>query len=186
MKLLSTLTKVVIVLLFTAAATNLQAQKINNIQEGSVWAPANAKMDARLNEWGNLQAFNKTIGLNYTIANDDKNLYLVIKATDPAITSKITAGGINLTINTEGKKSEKEAYIISFPLVDANSLRSQMSQFRPKPGAAPMEMDSTTLANMRKQAVKTFKEIKLIGFKDIADSVVSIYNEYGIKAAADY
>ena len=128
MKFQQTITKVSLALLTTAFVLSAQAQKLPNVQEASVWAPANVKMDARLTDWGdNLQAFNKTLGLNYTLANDDKNLYLVIKATDQATTNKITAGGITLTINTDAKKSEKEAYIISFPLVDANSLRNQMS-----------------------------------------------------------
>lgn len=187
MKFLQTINKVSLVLLATASVVSAQAQKLPNIQETSVWAPANVKVDARLTDWGDqLQAYNKTVGLNYTLANDDKNLYLVIKATDQATTNKITAGGITLTINTDGKKSPENAYIISFPLVDANSLRNQMSSFRSQPGGAPVEMDSARLENMRRQAVKTFKEIKLVGFKDIADSVVSIYNTYGIKAGVDY
>jgi hypothetical protein len=190
MKFLQTINKVSLVLLATASVLSAQAQKLPNIQEASVWAPANVKVDARLTDWGEqLQAYNKTIGVNYTLANDDKNLYLVIKATDQAITNKITAGGITLTINTDGKKSEENAYIISFPLVDANSLRNQMSSFRPRAeaaGGAGMQMDSAAINKMRKDAVKTFKEIKLVGFKDITDSVVSIYNTYGIKAGVDY
>lgn len=187
MKFLQTITKVSLALLTTAFVLSAQAQKLPNVQEASVWAPANVKMDARLTDWGdNLQAFNKTLGLNYTLANDDKNLYLVIKASDAATANKITAGGINLAINTDGKKSEKEAYIISFPLVDASTLRNQMSSFRGQPGGANVQPDSAAIAKMRKDAVKNFKEIKLIGFKDIADSVVSIYNTYGIKAAVDY
>lgn len=187
MKFLQTMNKVSLVLLATAFVLSAQAQKLPNVQEASVWAPANVKVDARLTEWGDqLQAYNKTVDLGYTVANDDKNLYLVIKASEPSITNKITAGGINLTINTDGKKSEKEAYIISFPLVDANSLRNQMSSFRSQPMGNDPKADSARIETMRKQAVKTFKEIKLIGFKDIADSVVSIYNTYGIKAAVDY
>jgi hypothetical protein len=36
------------------------------------------------------------------------------------------------------------------------------------------------------QALASVKEIKVIGFKDIPDSLISIYNEYGIKAAASF
>ncbi len=174
-------------LVLTLTTLSLQAQKLPNTQEASLYAPATVKVDARLTDWTNLQAFNKTVGLNYTVANDDKNLYLVIKADDPNIANKIIAGGIDLIINTQGKKSDKDGYVISFPLVNPANLRSQMSSFRPQGGApGGQQMDSTALAKMRKQAVATFKEIKLVGFKDIADSVVSIYNEHGIKAAADY
>jgi hypothetical protein len=81
MKFLQTITKISLALLTTAFVLSAQAQKLPNIQETSVWAPANVKMDARLTDWGNnLQAYNKTVDLGYTIANDDKNLSLVIKA----------------------------------------------------------------------------------------------------------
>ncbi|MEO8887007.1 MAG: hypothetical protein ABI367_13155 [Mucilaginibacter sp.] len=188
MKPLQVFAGVGMALLLTSISFSLRAQKLNNIQEAGVWAPPKVKIDARLNEWGaNLQAFNKTVSVNYTIANDDKDLYVVIKADDPTIANKIISGGISFTINTAGKKTDKEAYIITFPYVTVTSLRNRMSQFRSQPGGAPGEMpDSAALAQMRKQAVTTFKEIKLVGFKDIADSVISIYNEYGIKAAADY
>ena len=166
----------------------LQAQKLPSVQEGSIYAPAVVKADARLNEWGNLQAFNKANGLSYTIANDDKNLYLVVKTDDPNIANKISAGGIDLTINTMGKKSDKDAYVISFPMVDPTKLRSQMSSMGGMRGGpnGPQQLDSAAIAKMRKQAVANFKEIKLVGFKDIADSVISMYNDLGIKAAVSY
>ncbi len=164
---------------FALSFTCVNAQKLPGIQENSLWAPDNVKIDARLNDWGDkLQAYNKTLGIYYTLANDDKNLYLVVKATDQAIKNKISGGGIDLTINTEGKKSKNGAYVISFPLIDSKNMRSQMSLMG-KP------MDSTAIANARKQVIKTFKEIKLTGFKDITDNVISIYNQYGIKALAD-
>ncbi len=76
MKFLQTINKVSLVLLATASVLSAQAQKLPNIQEASVWAPANVKVDARLTDWGEqLQAYNKTVGVNYTLANDDKNLY---------------------------------------------------------------------------------------------------------------
>src|SRR3982751_5808102 len=117
----------VCVALLLTITSSLQAQKLPNVQEASVYAPATVKADARLTEWGNLQAFNKANGISYTIANDDKNLYLVIKTDDPNTANKISAGGIDLTINTQGKKAAKDAYVISFPMVDPTKLRDQMS-----------------------------------------------------------
>jgi len=176
-------------LLISGVCLTASAQKLNNVQTGSVWAPANVKVDARLNEWDNpLQAFNSTTDVYYTIANDDKNLYIVIKSTDQMINNKVMAGGINFTINTTGKKKDKDAYVITFPLVDLGKLRNAMVQRmgRGGPGGQPQPMDSAGIAGMRKQAIGMAKEIKLIGFKDIPDSVISIYNEYGLKAAVDY
>jgi hypothetical protein len=215
MKPLQTISKIMFTaLLLTALNPSTQAQKLKSVQETSVWAPANVKVDGKLKEWDDsFQAYNKTTDVFYTIANDDQNLYFVIKSTLPMNNNKIMAGGMDFTINTAGKKSEKDAYKIIFPLIDMSSLRNQMMSARPGGGGgapnvtvmraggggtfvsgAPMPPgaggppDSTAIAAMRKRALGNIKEIKLIGFAatDIPDSVISIYNEYGVKAAVDY
>jgi hypothetical protein len=172
-------------LLFAGLSSTAFSQKLPAIQETSIWAPANAKADARLNEWNDtFQAYNKTTTVYYTVANDDKNLYLVIKSTDQTNNNKIIGGGINFTINTDGKKKEKDAFTIMYPVVNIANLRNQM--MRRMGGNNGQPLDSAAIAGMRKQAISMAKEIKLIGFKDVPDSLVSIYNEYGIKAAIDY
>jgi len=175
-------------LLFVSISFSVYSQKLNTIQEGSVWAPANIKVDAKLNEWDDtFQAYNKTTEVFYTISNDDKNLYLVLKSTDPLNNNKIIAGGINFTINKTGKKKDKDAYVIVFPLVDMVSMRNQIiSMGAGGGGGRGGDMDSAAVSNLRKKALSMVKEIKLSGFSDIPDSVISIYNEYGIKAAIDY
>lgn len=165
-----------------AIAIWCSALKAQSVQEGSVWAPANIKIDAKLTEWNNtLQAYNRTTLLNYTIANDEKNLYLVIKSSDPANNNKITAGGITFTINTAGKKKDKDAFVVTYPVISRASRRGQFRQ-RGSTGRP----DSAAISNMRTQLLSTAKEINLTGFKDITDSTISIYNEYGIKAAVGY
>src|ERR1700761_6792271 len=94
-----------------------QEGKLKNVQDGSVWAPT-VKVDGNLKEWDDtFQAYNKTTKIFYTVCNDDKYLYFVVKSIDPANTNKITAGGISLVINTEGKKKDKDAYSITYPII---------------------------------------------------------------------
>jgi hypothetical protein len=179
------------------------AQKLPNVQQNNLRAPDNIKIDARLNEWGDtFKAYNNTTNVFYTMANDDKNLYLVIKSADQMNNNKIMAGGINFTVNTAGKKNEKGAYTIVFPLIDMAAFRGQTRQvtvmrapgggdnirFDMGPGGgAPTQPDSAAIAARRKKAISTVKEIKLLGFTaDIPDTVISIFNEYSIKAALDY
>lgn len=177
-------------LLFISVTVSAYGQKLPGIQETSVLAPKNIKIDAKLTEWDDtFQAYNKTTEIFYTISNDDKNLYLVIKSTDPINNNKIIAGGINFTINNTGKKKDKDGYVITFPLVDIAAMRNQILSMASTGGAGNnREPDSAAIANMRKKALSMVKEIKLAGFAatDIPDSVVSIYNEYGLKAAIDY
>jgi hypothetical protein len=167
----------------------LLAAKAQSVQESGVWAPVNVKTDGKLTEWNNtLEATNKTVDFSYTMANDDKKFYISIKSPNQQTTSKILAGGIDFTFNTEGKKKEKDAFVITFPLVNRAAMRGQRGQRGQgggfgQPGGPP---DTAAIAAMRKSAIEAIKEIKLKGFKEIPDSVISIYNEYGIKAAVAY
>jgi hypothetical protein len=172
--------------LITVFSYSAKAQKLNNVQEGSVSAPADVKADGKLKEWTNpLQAYNKTTQLHYTLANDGQNLYLAVQSTDQTNNRKIIAGGISFTINTEGKKKDKGAFLITFPVVSQSAMRGQ---FRRRGGAGGQQggLDSAAIVAMRKQIIASAKEITVSGFAAITDSVISIYNEYGIKAAIDY
>lgn len=151
---------------------------------------APVKIDGKLNEWQDtLQAFNRTVFLGYTIANDEKNLYMAIKSSDQVNSNKILAGGITCSVNTEGKKKDKDAFIVTFPVVNTSPAR-QTAQRGPggqrSAGQGQMQgLDANTVAR-RRQQLSQFREIKVSGFKEITDTLISIYNEYGIKVAADY
>jgi hypothetical protein len=181
--------------------------KLKDVQTTNVWAPANIKIDGALSEWNDtFQAYNKSTRLYYTVANDDKNIYLAIKSTDAMTSNKITAGGITVTINTQDKKKDEGAYALTFPVIQRPSFtqRPQGSpggfgggaagivnirvggNFGPGPGNAGTGADSAMRKAAHDRLIAASKEIKISGFKDITDSLVSIYNEYGIKAAIGY
>ena len=89
------------VLLIPCSALFAQEGKLKTVQTTSVWAPANTKVDGSLKEWDDtFQAYNKTTKIFYTMCNDDKYLYFVVKSIDVINNAKIIAGGITLTINT--------------------------------------------------------------------------------------
>lgn len=194
------------------AATQAQDKKLKDVQEVSLWAPAGVKADGKLIEWNDsFQAFNKATKLFYTISNDEKNVYLAIKSTDPMNNNKILAGGITIAVNTEGKKKVENTYSITYPVVaplisiqrggnpggggqggritmniggggaagGAGGMRAMM-------GGAPGEPVDSAMLAARKKALLAYKEIKVAGFKDIADSLISLYNEHGIKTMANY
>jgi len=159
-----------------------RAQKVSNVQQGSVWAPDSVKIDGKLTEWGNtLQAYNKSTLLWYTLANNDKNIYLVIKSTGQSNNNKILAGGISLTINTAGKKKDKDAFVITFPVPNNTGMRGMG---RRRGGDQQDTPDSAAIIAQQRQTLADSKEISALGFKDITDTLISIYNEYSIKAVA--
>jgi hypothetical protein len=195
-------TSLLLILLFPVALPLLaQDAKLPNVQiTTGVVSPA-VKVDGNLKEWNDsFQAYNKQTKLFYTISNDDQLLYLVVKSTDTQNSNKIAAGGISFILNTDGKKKAKDAVSFTYPVI-VRAARPDGDRGGDRAGfggggfgggerggfggrnAAP---DSATLAARHKQTIDAAKEIKVLGFKDIADSLLSVYNEYGIKSAIGY
>jgi hypothetical protein len=169
---------------------NLYAQKTTNVQETAVWAPENIKVDGKLNEWNdNFQSMNKATQLYYTLSNDDKNLYLVIKSANNNSGNKLVGGGLNLTINAAGKKNDKDAAVITFPTANASSLANLVRPTVRQAGdvGRPVEgPDPALVAEVHRAAMEAAKEIKIKGIKEIKDSIISVYNEHGFKAFINY
>ncbi|WP_342648277.1 hypothetical protein [Mucilaginibacter sp. CSA2-8R] len=157
----------------------VMAQKSTDISTG-VKVPATVKVDGKLTEWGTLPAYNKSTSLHYTLANDANNLYLAINATDQTTINKILGGGIILLINKDGKKREKDAVEIIYPMGGRGGMRGMRMGGR---GGRQGDntVDTAALVATRKQAVAGMKELSVTGIKDITDTLVSIYNTYGIK-----
>src|SRR5471030_3193728 len=93
-----------------------QAQKLPVVQTISVRAPANIKIDGRATEWGNkFQAYNHSLDIYYTMANDDENLYIVTHAKEMVSIFKITSAGLKIMLNNRSKASDEGAVAITFP-----------------------------------------------------------------------
>ena len=196
--------------LFILPCMQLFAQegKLKTVQTTSVWAPANVKVDGSLKEWDDtFQAYNKTTKIFYTLCNDDKNLYFIVKSIDVQNNAKIIAGGITLVLNTEDKKKDKDAFSLTFPNIPRPTRGQGGGRGAGGGGGAPgggrgagggggaggfgggnrgQAPDSAAVAARQKQTVEAAKEIKVLGFKDITDTLISIYNEFSIKAAISY
>jgi hypothetical protein len=165
------------------------AQKLDDVQEGNLLV-SSIKVDGNANEWATpLKAFNKSTGLAYTIANDDKKLYVVMQAKDVNATRKILMGGITFSINADGKKRTPEALSLTYPVITRNSRRAAMGgggqrSFGSFQSMTQEQRDSMQNAFGQKQ-IAAAKDIKISGFKNVTDTLVSIYNEYSIKAIAN-
>jgi uncharacterized membrane protein YgcG len=201
------LTTAFTVVLLAGTVVSTQAQKATELQEVSIYAPQLTKADGRNTEWANATfAQNKATGISYLISNDDKNLYLVVKSSDIGNNTKILAGGITFSVNPDGKKKDKESLTLTYPLINRAQFR-RGGQGGPGgagggagrvtvggrpvggmggPGGVqltPKQRDSA-MAAMQKTQLAQVKEIKIRGFKKTSDTLVSIYNDLGIRAAA--
>jgi len=174
------------VVLLMGVAT-ARAQKLPDKQVLSLRAPASIKIDGKATEWGDkFQAYNNATGVFYTVANDDENLYLTIKATAPEVVRRILNGSITFTINKTEKK-DKAGMSITYPFFDDHTPMLD-AIFKNKPQILEGSPSSVSLANAymddnnRKLAAK-IKYIKVNGIPGL-DTLVSVYNNDGLKAAA--
>ena len=72
-------------------------------------------IDGNNKEWPSpLPKYNKTTGINYALANDERNLYFIIRIADEATQRHIMRNGLEIWINKEGKK--KKTTGVTFPL----------------------------------------------------------------------
>ncbi|NNU33322.1 hypothetical protein HK413_02575 [Mucilaginibacter sp. S1162] len=176
---------ILILLSASLFAQETPAKKLKDVQPGNMRAPSAIKIDGKLGEWNNnFQAYNRATRIVYILCNDDKNLYTVAKSTDFTTTAKIISGGITLTINTDGKKKSKDGYSVTFPVIEHPELLAggMSNRFENRNAGADTELMRT----VHQRTILAAKQIKVLGIKSIPDTIISIYNEHGIKTAINF
>ena len=164
-------------LLTTFISMSASAQKLPNVQPAGVYAPANVKVDGKATEWDNqLQAYNKSTSLFYTMANNNDNLYLTVQVADKTIVDKILGGGLTLTISSNDKKVTPVS--VTTPLLPGSNKTTVTRKTNSKE-----PLLDTDLPEINKSIAGGLKEIAVKGIAAIPDSAISVYNEYGIKVA---
>lgn len=178
-----TLYPVAIAAMLTITTKTTYAQKLPNVQKNNLPAPANIKIDGKATEWNDTyQAYNKATEVYYTLANNNENLYLGIKAIDPVIIKKILGGGITFTISKTGQRNDPAPATITFPVIDPKleqpSIMVSLGDFSDKNG--PANKDSI-INVVNKKLTAAVKEIKVKRLNLVDDSTVSVYNNIGLK-----
>ena len=182
--------KLFLLFAWTSLFSTANAQKLPDVQKGTLRAPVNIKIDGKPDEWNNqFQAYNKNTEIFYTISNDNNNLYLTVKATDLDIINKIICGGITLTVNSSTEKQKLGGMSITFPVIDLNYAKQYLPLRIRLTTGIPINLDrpenitvETFIAELNKEITSKSKDVvveKINGIKD----TISIYNTEGIKAA---
>ncbi|RZK50348.1 MAG: hypothetical protein EOO99_01515 [Pedobacter sp.] len=103
--------------LFIVYTISAFGQKLPEVQNKSVFLNHLVKIDGKDNEWnGTYEAENSHAVIQYKMAHDAKNLYIVIKSINKSNIQKIIRNGISISINKEGKRNLKDVYAISYPI----------------------------------------------------------------------
>lgn len=178
----------------TAAIDVAFAQKQPQVQQISVRAPENIRIDGKLDEWvsSNLNAYNSIDRIYYVVSNDDDNLYFTLRGIGNGVSKKAIAGGMVLTITKAAKTKSSDHITLLFPLPqDPETVNGiigvagQVASLTDGSVASRKQTDSIVfIAN--KLLDRAVKEIGINGIKEINESVISKYNEYGIKAEIQF
>jgi hypothetical protein len=163
-----------------ACSASTRAQKLPSEQKDGIYALAKVKIDGKATEWGDkFSAHNNATGLFYTMANDDDNLYLLMRTDQYAAVKKVFYGGITLLIKSRDKKGKNTEVKLTYPLVARTEHTEIVLPLYDKEG----NVDSiVTIVN--DWIGKSAKKIAVSGIADITEPDVSIYNDLGLKAAA--
>ncbi len=178
--------KIALLVVLIASICTVNAQKLPAIQKDNIRAPKNIKVDGKATEWSNkFQAYNKATDVFYSIANDNNNLYLIVQATERDIITKIVNGRITVTLNKSGQKDDKNAVIVSYPVINRSDKPSLNLKNKPEfiagNAVALKAVDSFMNANNTRMTTAA-KMIKVTGVTGL-DTLISVYNQDGIKAA---
>jgi len=72
-------------------------------------------VDGRNTEWKMpLSKYNKITGINYEVANDERNIYMILRVTDTTSIRQIRQNGLEVWINKDGKKDNTTG--ITYPM----------------------------------------------------------------------
>lgn len=158
----------------------------------SLRAPANIVIDGKPKEWGGqFLAYNKTNGVFYNIANDDKNLYLIIHSNNFDISNKILGNGINISFNAK-KKSTQGSLLIKYPIgpstqeENAERLKLIKSKLSNEDGTRSGDDIKAGRLSMNKTIVAVNKQVKILGVNSFKDTLFSIYDSKDITVRLDY
>ncbi len=143
--------------------------------------PANLVIDGNLTDWGDsLRYHNDEKNIKYTLANDKENLYAAIRISDRLEQARVLNAGITISIDTHGKK--KETFSMTFPLRYPGTPAPAFTGFKDDSG----EITKEEREELTRERITTLRSIKMTGFKDIENEMITTSNTYGIKAAIDY
>ncbi|RZA02334.1 MAG: hypothetical protein EOP47_07385 [Sphingobacteriaceae bacterium] len=173
--------KTILFLLATLLFIQVNAQKLPAVQTTSLRAPANIKIDGKATEWSDkFQAYNPATEFAYTMANDDKTLYLILQTNNADVINRIAGGGVTFAIASKNITNNK-GISFTYPIKNNNKISYFSTKNRKDNSieAAEKLMKSNNL-----QMESLFKWIKVSGIKDL--DTLAIYNEQGIEAVGKF
>jgi len=144
-------------------------------------APVNIVVDGSVKEWGDsLSYYSPEERLNYAITNSKDTLYLAVKIYDRSEIMRVLNAGLTFVIDPKNKK--KETYSLTYPL---NVQGGSAIPFNRNSGENEV-VSQEERNELLQEKLTRLRGIKVSGFKDIEDDMITTSNSYGIQTAVNY
>nr|WP_294792957.1 hypothetical protein [uncultured Mucilaginibacter sp.] len=180
--------KLQLLLIAALTFTNALAQKLPRIQQASLRAPANIKIDGKATEWeGKFQAYNPGSRVFYTLSNDGENLYLIACMEEKSGNFKAIGAGITLTIQPpKGASGDKKSSVITYPTKGKINERDKINDHMHLVyNLKDDKRKRDSVQNITNKMMATaFKLMDVSGLNDISETSIPVYNLQGIRVAA--
>ncbi|HWB90219.1 MAG TPA: hypothetical protein VG605_00140 [Puia sp.] len=146
----------------------------------ATWQQQPLTVDGSDKDWTRpLPGHSKSDNLDYEIANDGQNLYVLVSTKDQLEMQKIIQGGMTVWVNTKSDKSQAGAIGIGYPLDSRNDRdRSLMEEAQPDRYKQPR---AVTLEDKKDYALYGFGKESEVGNYTYGDD-----NPQGVKMRMDY
>lgn len=147
-------------------------------------------IDGALDDWKNgFQAYNTKTGTFYCIANDDTNLYFIIKTGSHQALKKVLLGGIAFTLKKENSRTVDGILRITHPAYDKSIPNWQINWDPPADTTNKIFNRKEADSIMKARNEMLSKKLKLLALKEMnnnSDTLLSVYNAKGIKIRSKF
>ncbi|MBF9144314.1 hypothetical protein [Hymenobacter properus] len=169
--------------LLPAALLLLSCHRTPMASSTSSFAAVPPSIDGQAAEWTDSLHYDPGSKLQYQVLNDGRQVYLRLKAADPATQAKIVRLGLTVWLDTTGRHQHQ--FGVHFPLGGPLSPRSGADDSAPRPDAsAPMPARQEGRRERMAQALAGMREMELLYYKGSPEpTLTDTQSQLGVKAA---
>lgn len=162
----------------------------------TTWQGKPISIDGKTDDWEvPLRFYDDKTKLTYSVTNDADNLYICIRATDDDNVKGITRKGLQLWIDTTGKRGHQVGVL--FPVMVQRENASGKGKQKSSGDATATEASDSKTSFMdlpdtirenriHKRYMDNATQMHVSGFKTIPDGVIELPDTYGLNMATSW
>jgi hypothetical protein len=144
----------------------------------SQWQKDKIEVDGKISEWKTpLKFYDEKSKLQYTISNNDENLYICIRAAEQLTQRKMFSAGMKIIIDTSEKASKNPIPLPSILFPEGRKEKNKQVS-----GDLDLDYTSGAYRSMQKPGLST---MQISGFKTPVDGIYPLHIDAGISIGID-